>query len=104
MTLICPELLNYPDSTVPSTSTLNERRNLIPGLNQLQELSWIERAERIVLCADATYVIKTSLLTIGSFDEQMDFVCIASTIVHGSRIGEVISAKMKAMVDRFVNL
>ena len=58
MTLICPELLNYPDSTVPSTSTLNERRNLIPGLNQLQELSWIERAVRIVLCADATYVIE----------------------------------------------
>ena len=87
MTLICPELLNYPDSAVPSTSTLNERRNLIPGLFQLEELFWIERAERKVLSADATDVVHMSLLTIGGFDEQMNFVCIASKIVHGSRTG-----------------
>ena len=66
---------------------LSEWRNLIPGFKQLRELSWIERAERKVLSADATDVIQTSLLTIGGFDEKMDFVCKALKIVHGSRTG-----------------
>ena len=59
MTAVCPQLLG-PDSDVPSTTTIDEWRNLIPGMNFIQTSSWIDRAERIVLAVVASDVSNTS--------------------------------------------
>ena len=106
MAMVSPECLELDDGVgaIPSRQTLDTWRNMIPGLNRLQCQSFIDSATKIAICTDTTEVSGTSILNIGAFNQNMDYVCLISDEVRGRKTADVLAEAMKNMVEGFEGL
>ena len=106
MVVISPELIQVENGIggIPSLTTLNRWRDLIPGLNQIQCQSFIDSSERIIIGVDESEVSKTSILNLGCFNETGDYHCLLSRVIEGRKTGVVIAEAMHSMIAEYENL
>ena len=106
MVVISPELIQVENGIggIPSLTTLNRWRDLIPGLNQIQCQAFIDSSERIIIGVDESEVSKTSILNLGCFNEHGDYHCLLSRVIEGRKTGVVIAEAMHSMIAEYENL
>ena len=106
LVMVSPELIEVDEGigAIPSIATLNNWRNLIPGLNQLQSQAFIDSSQRVVIGVDESEVSKTSILNVGMFNELGEYCCLLSRIIEGRKTGVVIAEAMNSIIAEYDGL
>ena len=106
LVVVSPELMEVDEGVgaIPCIATLNNWRNLIPGLNQIQSQAYIDSSERIVIGVDESEVSKTSILNVGMFNESGDYCCLLSRVIEGRKTGVVIAEAMNSIIAEYDGL